>query len=358
MKIVITSQNHVSRYVGGNEIYTHSLASQLAKNGHAVTYLTSNADSNFSSSYALTVVSGKQYGKYVIPPFKWFSSVDKVKPDIVHATGSGVGITALGIYCRLKKIRTLLTFQAPQRGSLLGKIDEWFQLHFFDTLIATSPSNKTYLSKRTPAPVEMVLLCLKPEFTCDKRLGKIASRKRLGLRDDVTYILMTAKLDDHHYYKGVETALHALAKLPNKYQLLIVGDGPLLPYYQQMVRSLRLKNRATFLGYIPDTLQPLYYLAADVFILPSTSESEGFGLVSLEAMACKTPVIITDCVGIAAYFKKHKLARIIRPKNAVDLARAIISPLVSVGQVKAAHNFAVSQTVDVMTKETEMVYEK
>src|SRR5207249_11052699 len=48
----------------------------------------------------------------------------------------------------------------------------------------------------------------------------------------------------------------------------------------------------SFLGFIPDETLPSYYHAADVFVLP-TRELEGFGLVTVEALACGTPVLGT-----------------------------------------------------------------
>lgn len=81
-------------------------------------------------------------------------------------------------------------------------------------------------------------------------------------------------------------------QLPAK--LLLVGDGPQRGMVEQMCRELGTCSDIRFLGKLQ---QPENILAlADLFVL--TSESESFGLSSLEAMACGVPVISTNTGGI------------------------------------------------------------
>lgn len=80
--------------------------------------------------------------------------------------------------------------------------------------------------------------------------------------------------------------------IPSK--LLMVGDGPDRYACEQLCRSLGLCDRIIYLGKLRETRQVLEL--ADVFILPS--ESESFGLAALEAMAVGVPVISSDTGGI------------------------------------------------------------
>ncbi len=357
MKILIVSQNHISIYTGGNEVYADALASQLVAMGHTVDYLTTVGEPG-DTSYQLHVVPGKKIGKYVLPSREWFRWVSKLKPDIVHAAGSGIGISLLGLYCKRKRIKCVLTFQAPQRGSWWGRVDENIQIYGYNRLIATSCANEMYLKRKTKKQIETVFLCLKSGFRFDKRLGVKAAREKLNLDQNKKFLIMVAKLDEHHYYKGVETALYAVSKLPKKYQLILVGKGSLLAEYQNKAASLGIRDRVCFLDQVTDEVLPLYYQAADAMILPSTSESEGFGLVLLEAMACGVPTITTSCVGIASYLAKHKLAKVIHPKDPLALAKAIIKPDLDKNQLDLAAKFALSRTILKMTQETELVYKK
>jgi 2-polyprenyl-3-methyl-5-hydroxy-6-metoxy-1,4-benzoquinol methylase len=75
-------------------------------------------------------------------------------------------------------------------------------------------------------------------------------------------------------------------------QLLIGGAGSLGASLQALVTARGLDRHVRFLGFVPDAELPRHYQAADAFVLP-TRELEGFGLVTVEALACDTPVLGT-----------------------------------------------------------------
>lgn len=74
--------------------------------------------------------------------------------------------------------------------------------------------------------------------------------------------------------------------------LLIGGRGSRRRELESLSAGLGLKGHVRFLGLIPEAALPLYYQTADLFVLP-TRELEGFGLVTVEALACGTPVLGT-----------------------------------------------------------------
>jgi glycosyltransferase involved in cell wall biosynthesis len=76
-------------------------------------------------------------------------------------------------------------------------------------------------------------------------------------------------------------------------QLAILGTGELQEYLQRLAKELGVSDDVYFPGWQKN---PFKFMArADVFVLPSLSE--GFGLALIEAMACRLPVIATDCPG-------------------------------------------------------------
>lgn len=79
-------------------------------------------------------------------------------------------------------------------------------------------------------------------------------------------------------------------------RLYIAGDGPLRGDLKRKAASLGIADRTTFLGYVPDADLPSAYATADLFVLPTT-ELEGFGLATLEALSSGTPVIGTPVGG-------------------------------------------------------------
>jgi rhamnosyl/mannosyltransferase len=107
-------------------------------------------------------------------------------------------------------------------------------------------------------------------------------RKRFGPR----VVLGVGRLI---YYKGFEHLVRAMKDVNG--HLLIIGEGPLRGALEQEAERAGVGGRVTFLDQVGDVAP--YYHAADVFALPSVARSEAFGIVQLEAMACRRPVVNT-----------------------------------------------------------------
>lgn len=145
--------------------------------------------------------------------------------------------------------------------------------------------------------------------------------------EDKSTIFFLSVLDEFHKYKGLEYLLEALKIVKNNVpdvKLIVGGKGVLLDHYQEMAASLGLKDNVEFAGFIPDEEIADYYSQASVFVLPSISSlQEGFGIVALEALACQTPVVTTDIVGVAHDLKQIKGGIVIPPRDTHKLADAI-----------------------------------
>ena len=156
-------------------------------------------------------------------------------------------------------------------------------------------------------------------------------------KDEYTLFFLSL-LDEFHRYKGLEYLLKALKIVKKEIpavKLIVGGKGVLMEKYKKTAASLGLGETVEFHGFIPDNKITEYYTRANIFILPSTSSvQEGFGIVALEAMACQTPVISTEIVGIAADLKESKSGIIIPPKNVDKLADAIIKLLTDKASTK------------------------
>jgi glycosyltransferase involved in cell wall biosynthesis len=93
--------------------------------------------------------------------------------------------------------------------------------------------------------------------------------------------------------KDHRTLMRALTLMPpeRRWRLAIVGDGPERMALEAFARSNNLADRTIFVGYVVDQFD--WMMRARVLVLPSLYE--GLPCVIMEALACGTPVVCTDC---------------------------------------------------------------
>jgi rhamnosyl/mannosyltransferase len=128
------------------------------------------------------------------------------------------------------------------------------------------------------------------------------------------------------YYKGVHVLIEAMRGLDA--HLIIGGEGPLRGELERAVQKAELGSKITFVGNIPQDQLPLYYQAADLFVLPSTDTSEAFGMVMLESHASGTPVVSTNLPTGVVYVNQHGGTGIcVPPRDPKALTEAIQSLL-------------------------------
>jgi len=94
--------------------------------------------------------------------------------------------------------------------------------------------------------------------------------------------------------KGQNLAVHALEGLPGVH-LALVGAGPEEPALRKLVAESGLSDRVHFLGQVAHDVLPALLSAADAMVLPSASE--GLANAWIEALACGTPLVISDVGG-------------------------------------------------------------
>jgi glycosyltransferase involved in cell wall biosynthesis len=126
--------------------------------------------------------------------------------------------------------------------------------------------------------------------------------------------------------KDYPTMLRAVALLRQNrnVRLLILGDGPERDTLERLSETLGLTDCVRFLGFV---LNPYPYMKrASAFVL--SSAWEGFGMVLIEALACGTPIVSTDCdAGPAEILVNGKFGRLARAGDPVSLATAIAASL-------------------------------
>jgi mannosylfructose-phosphate synthase len=146
------------------------------------------------------------------------------------------------------------------------------------------------------------------------------------------YIFALSRIDSN---KGLDFLIKAFARIKDKSDaMLLIGGGSKNPKQHeidvktnllQIVGELGLEGRVVFTGYIPDEELETYYRKAKVFVLPS--KYEPFGMTTLEAMSCGTPVVATRFGGIKDDLQDGIDSLLVDPSNPAELSEAILRVL-------------------------------
>lgn len=125
----------------------------------------------------------------------------------------------------------------------------------------------------------------------EREKQRLALAGRLGLAEDTRFVLFAGRL---HPQKDPILLVRSIAALnePNIH-LLVAGDGELADAVRSEIGQLRLSQQVTMLGSVNQVELADLHRVCNAFIL--TSAYEGLPLVVLEALACGTPVVTTQC---------------------------------------------------------------
>ncbi|MBI2022960.1 glycosyltransferase family 4 protein [Candidatus Giovannonibacteria bacterium] len=250
-------------------------------------------------------------------------AVEQFKPDLIHVHHVLVNAWVARFIRSVRGTKYIAT----SHGSclhLISRDKRYFRLTS-DTLRAataiTVVSGDTrakllkmfgsYLSSKTRTIPGGIRLASFPE---ERPMQKI--RKQFGFDHD-KIALFTGRLISE---KGVEYFVKAARKIKGK--VVIAGDGPQRKRLEEMVKTMNLTN-VRLIPFLHDYEEfvDLYY-ASDVFVSPAVWD-EPLGLTIIEAMASKTPVIVTRKGGVTMAVKEGVNGLFVRPRNSTEIANAV-----------------------------------
>jgi glycosyltransferase involved in cell wall biosynthesis len=130
--------------------------------------------------------------------------------------------------------------------------------------------------------------------------------------------------------KGFEYLIKSIKevhKIHDNVKLKIVGTGPLENQIKKLIKELRLERSVEVISNVSDERLVELYNSADIFVLPSIIDSqgntEGLGVVLLEAMACKLPVIASNIGGIPDIVHDGVNGILVPQKDVLELSKSI-----------------------------------
>ena len=161
------------------------------------------------------------------------------------------------------------------------------------------------------------------------------ARARLGLPKDRTMFLTVRRFTPRMgLIRLIQAMDEVLREFPDT-QLLIVGEGPLKPTLAAEIARRDLQGKVTLVGSVPLADLPLYYQAADLFVLP-TEAYEGLGMSTLEALSCGTPVLGTQAGATPEILRDFDLNLIVASTSQHALAQGMIAYMKRSPQEKIA----------------------
>ena len=164
------------------------------------------------------------------------------------------------------------------------------------------------------------------------------------------------------HYKGADVLLRALARA--EVAAVVIGDGPMRGELERLSRELQLESRVFFLGPLEDDAVAAWYAACDLFVLPSVTRAEAFGLVQLEAMARAKPVISTRLATGVPWVNADGVTGIVVPPADSDALAAALQTLAGDAELRARmgragrERFEQEFTRERMAERTTAMYER
>lgn len=223
-----------------------------------------------------------------------------------------------------EKIPLVITEHDPGEISKLKTLIKKYLIKNVSAVIAISEENKKFLSEAYPRLKDKITVVHNgidiDEF--EQKLSNFTEREKYRKEIFLTkprdkIILCVAEL---HPRKGIKYLIEALAKIEDEnLRLIVVGDGQQKRELEKLAKNLGVAEYVKFLGQRNDV--PQLMASADIFILPSLREA--FGLVLLEAMIAKLPIISTNSGGVPEIIEHNKNGFLVPPENSNALAEAI-----------------------------------
>ena len=128
--------------------------------------------------------------------------------------------------------------------------------------------------------------------------------------------------------KGVHVLINAAQEVlahNHNVKFIISGEGPAQMWLEDQARSLGIREKVLFTGYADKKLRNNLYQIADVAAFPSLYEP--FGIVSLEAMVTKTPVVVSDVGGFSEIVEHNLNGLKVYPGDSASLAHNLLRVL-------------------------------
>lgn len=309
--------------IGGPATYVAKLAAELKRRGFSIGVITYS--SGFDNKHDFSVVRiSRKYPlglRHLI--YFWKLLFLAKDADVIYTQNvTSAGLPAL-LAAKLLRKRFVLKVVGDaaweQHKGYLRAI-QGAVARFAGTIIVPS----VYLKKRVMEwgvageKITVIYNAPQPLFLLD--IAKSEAKERLGLLGNI--ILSVGRLAPWKGFADLILIMPGLLKENPAFQLVIVGDGGERKNLESEIKKLNLEGKVKLTGNIPHSQMPLYFKAADVFVL--NSGYEGLSHVVLEAMQNEVPVIASAEGGNPELIENGFNGFLVEYKNQAQLKDAVL----------------------------------
>lgn len=294
--------------VGGSGVIATELGKMLAEKGHEIHFISSSLPFRLNKMYHNIYyhqVEVNQYSVFQYPPYdialasKIAEVIQRENLDILHVhyaiPHAVCAILAKQMSGRdIKIVTTLHGTDITILGYDLTLTDAIrFGIEKSDAVTAVSNSliQQTYDLINPNKQIVPVYNFIDERVY--RRTDSAYLKEEFGIEVNEKVLI---HVSNFRAVKRVPDVIKVFAKITEQTEakLLLIGDGPEMPFVSKLVDQLKIKDKVLFLGK-QDNLEELYSISDLMLLL---SEKESFGLVALEAMACGVPCVGTNIGGL------------------------------------------------------------
>jgi glycosyltransferase involved in cell wall biosynthesis len=224
-------------------------------------------------------------------------------------------------------------FRLPAGASAGERLRQWAQERLLETslrwcthLVTGTPRVAEYYVRQAGIPAGKI--CLLPNHVEGSRFRSVSrseARKILRLspgRKVALFLHRVAPRKGAHFLPEIARRILTEA---GPVTFLVAGGGPYLKELKQRVAQEGLAGFFDIRGWVANKDVPLYYRAADLYLMPS--EEEGFPRVLLETMAAGCPFVAFDVGGVRDILPKKLLGCAVEKRNVTAFARKCVQAL-------------------------------
>ena len=312
MRIGIFSDSYPP-YINGVSTSILMLKEALEKKGHEVFIVTVNPNKmkyEFEDNKKIIRIPGIPIGIYDyrltgIYPLRVINTIRKWKLDVIHSqTEFGIGTFSrvIASQLRIPIVHTYHTYyedymyyitkghfdKASRR--FVRELANFYCDKSIDELIV--PTKKIYDVYKNKykfkreiniIPTGLDISRFYKENFDIKDVNKLKEKYKIN-KDDLT-LLFVGRIGKE---KNIDLLINNMID-DKRLKLIIIGDGPDINFYKDLVKEKKLENNVIFVGKVPYNEIPIYYQLGNIFVTASKSETQG--LTVIEALASSLPVI-------------------------------------------------------------------